>query len=59
MTSFGLDGRVAVVTGCARGIGEAIVRTLAKNGVSILLVDILEEKVKEVANSLSKGLFIL
>jgi len=54
MTSFGLDGRVAVVTGAARGIGEAIVRTLAKNGVSILLVDILADQVTKVADDLRR-----
>lgn len=43
-----------MVTGSARGIGEAIVRTLAKNGASILLVDILEKEVKKVAEDLTK-----
>ena len=36
----GLDGTVAVVTGGAGGLGEAIVRDLAANGVRIATVDI-------------------
>ena len=71
MTSFGLENRVSVVTGTlihgishfligsARGIGEAIVRTLAKNGASILLADVLEKEVKKVTDDLVKGLLQL
>jgi NAD(P)-dependent dehydrogenase (short-subunit alcohol dehydrogenase family) len=44
-----------LLVGSARGIGEATVRKLAKNGASILIVDILEEQAKKVADDLSKG----
>ncbi|MCX7697975.1 MAG: 3-oxoacyl-[acyl-carrier-protein] reductase [Candidatus Goldbacteria bacterium] len=44
-----LDNRVAVVTGGAQGIGEAIALTLAREGASIAVVDINLEKAKEVA----------
>jgi 3alpha(or 20beta)-hydroxysteroid dehydrogenase len=44
-----------LLVGSARGIGEATARTFAKNGASVLIVDILEEQAKKVADDLSKG----
>jgi NAD(P)-dependent dehydrogenase (short-subunit alcohol dehydrogenase family) len=37
---FGLEGRTALVTGAANGIGLATVRLLANAGVSVLAVDV-------------------
>jgi NAD(P)-dependent dehydrogenase (short-subunit alcohol dehydrogenase family) len=37
---FGLRGKVAVVTGAARGLGEAIALGLAENGASLVLADL-------------------
>ena len=36
---YGLDGRVAVVTGAARGIGAEIARRLAELGATVVLAD--------------------
>jgi glucose 1-dehydrogenase len=37
--SYGLDGRVIVITGAAQGIGEACARTLAADGARLALWD--------------------
>src|SRR3954451_5842648 len=46
-----LDGRVALISGAARGMGEATARLMVSRGASVVLGDILPE-VKEVAASL-------
>jgi NAD(P)-dependent dehydrogenase (short-subunit alcohol dehydrogenase family) len=48
-----LKGRVAVVTGGATGIGEAIVREFVREGASTVFVDISEEKGQALAAELS------
>lgn len=47
---FCLDGKVAIVTGAARGLGQAIAEGLAEAGADIALVDILplDDSVKKV-----------
>ena len=37
-----LDGKVAIITGAARGMGEVAARRLAKEGANVVGVDILE-----------------
>ena len=46
------DGRSAVVTGGARGIGAAIVRELAAAGLRVVVGDLLDEEGKQLAESL-------
>ncbi len=48
-----LEGKVAVVTGSGRGIGEAIIRTLAEYGAKVVVTDIVEETCKNVAADLN------
>lgn len=49
---FGLDGRVAVVTGGASGLGAAFSRGLAAAGASIVVADINRELADEVVDSI-------
>lgn len=51
--NFGLEGKVALVTGSAQGIGKAIVELYAEKGANIVMVDLLE-KVKDVAKEVSE-----
>lgn len=44
-----LDGKVAVVTGAAQGIGEAIAKRLYEEGAEVVLLDVNEDKVKAAA----------
>jgi len=43
LASFRLDGKVALVTGGARGIGASCARTLGAAGAAVLVTDILED----------------
>ena len=38
MVNFSLEGRVALITGASRGIGEAIALTLAEHGARLVLI---------------------
>jgi len=46
------EGKTAIVTGAARGIGLEIARTLAEGGATLVLVDVLEDALQEAAASL-------
>ncbi|MDP8305809.1 MAG: 3-oxoacyl-[acyl-carrier-protein] reductase [Candidatus Chlorobium antarcticum] len=49
------EGKIAVITGAARGIGQAIAWNLAKEGADIVLCDIKEEWLAETAEGIKKA----
>ena len=51
-TFFSLKGQIAVVTGGAQGIGEAIARRLTSAGARVAIFDLNEPQAKTVAGSL-------
>ena len=50
--SFGLQGRVVIVTGAANGIGEACARRFAGEGAHVVLADVNSERGAAVAAEL-------
>ncbi len=48
----GLEGKVAVITGGASGIGAASVRLFAQNGGKVVVADIMEDQGQALANEL-------
>jgi len=47
-----VEGKVAIVTGAARGTGEATARLLAREGARVVIADILEEPARLVAKEI-------
>jgi len=52
---FDLNGKVALVTGAASGIGEAIAHTFAARGAYVYVADIAYEKGRRVADEITKN----
>jgi 3alpha(or 20beta)-hydroxysteroid dehydrogenase len=50
-----LDGKVAIVTGAARGQGEAEARLFAAEGAAVVLTDVLEDQASLVAKDIGNG----
>ena len=54
-----LDGKVAIVTGASRGMGEATARRFVQEGAKVILTDVLEEQGQGVTDDLGPdALFI-
>lgn len=49
---FNLDGRIALVTGASRGIGEATARLLARHGAHVIVSSRKQESVEAVAEAI-------
>lgn len=50
-----LEGKVAIVTGAARGMGEATARLLVEQGAKVVLADILDDIGQQVAEDLGEA----
>lgn len=50
-----LEGKIAIVTGGASGIGEATTRLFAKHGANVVIADIQDEKGEQVAESVGSS----
>ena len=49
-----LEGRVAIVTGAAQGIGEGIAGELARDRAAVVLADVAEERLRSVVERLTQ-----
>ena len=52
--SISLDGRVALVTGAAGGVGAAVSRLFAEAGAAVVLSDLEEGRIRAVAVGLAE-----
>ncbi|HYX53620.1 MAG TPA: SDR family NAD(P)-dependent oxidoreductase, partial [Candidatus Limnocylindrales bacterium] len=50
-----LEGKVAIVTGAARGIGQATAELFAQHGAKVVMSDIDPDPLKEAAAAISKN----
>jgi NAD(P)-dependent dehydrogenase (short-subunit alcohol dehydrogenase family) len=55
MATYGVEGKVALVTGAGSGIGEATARLLAERGATVVVADLRAEAAEQVAADLVAG----
>ena len=53
--NFSLDGKIALITGASRGIGEAIASTLAEYGAHVILTSRKQESLDKVAGKIKNS----
>ncbi len=53
-----LEGKIAIITGAASGLGKAIAHRFASEGAKVIIADLQEEAGKTLANSLTDSLFL-
>jgi NAD(P)-dependent dehydrogenase (short-subunit alcohol dehydrogenase family) len=53
--SFDFNGKVAIVTGAASGIGEAVAKTLAASGAKVVVADLNADAANAVADAITKS----
>lgn len=53
--AIGLDGRVAIITGAAGGIGAATARLFVQRGARVALADLAEDRARTLADELGEG----
>lgn len=56
---MGLENKVAIVTGAARGIGKAIARKLSQEGAKVVICDLLEELLATAEELLQEGAAVM
>ncbi|RDE14471.1 MAG: hypothetical protein C4K49_07635 [Candidatus Thorarchaeota archaeon] len=54
MTKYNLQGKVAIVTGASRGLGEQFVRALAESGAHVVLAARTLDKMQKIATEVSR-----
>lgn len=54
-----LNGRVAIITGASSGIGATTAKTLAHQGVKVVLTGRDEDKLQEVASDMAEGDYLI
>ena len=54
-----LNGRVAIVTGAAQGIGEAISRAFIESGARVVMTDVKADQGRSLASQLGDGAYFI